>query len=776
MPFQSLRHIFSVEKNVALALITLGFVCTGFPSTQAQELVDQDDTGPVFVPVVPGEPPPQLPVPQVTPEVPAGPVQPPPPFIPTDIPPPGIQSRPMVPDYLDPTPVQPRPQSTPIPIPGAYSRTGFQPSASPTPAPIAAPTPTPTPAPRRSSGSSSSSGSTGSSSRAQSSSSAPASSSAGAGQRSSLSQSQVARLAESAARNRNDKAAEQLGWYYYNRDEFSSASYWFEQALEFNPGASASNYGLALSKFRGGELITAENLARARSSDPKMQTLLGDIYARRATDAFEAGRYRDAVRRFDEAAQYRKLSRNEQLILAWSYRQSNQVEAAADLFESLYRARPDQASAEGLYSSLTKMKDYERLNAINAAIPNGPLDGIYLTYEPQEYYKSGLFRAAYDSEGEKVYPILENITSPTAELGFGYAQKSGQEGESQLSTTVAPYLEVRFFPSNRAAITARIARLTLDSGTLSPGANVGTPPLEFTPYAFEPTTREEGLFTFNMRFEYQDWLTPYFEIGTSPVGGPIDAIPVGKVGLNYRHQNGYLQAEFYSKSIRQSMLSYVGMVDPYTGDTWGRVSETGIAASIFQSIAKDWTVFLGGSVAQLTGQNVQRNEKVAGTIAVAKEMNIEGFEYFTFGPALSYETYQNNQNFFTYGHGGYFSPEYIVQGVLGINVLTTEGQEWIVAGSASAGLQNNEQSSAPYFPNNPDGRTYPGSSSTTGVALIEAEGAYLINPNWLIGGSLAYTVTADYNEGWATIYLRYIFEPRNGLLRTDLGNSASYFR
>jgi hypothetical protein len=471
----------------------------------------------------------------------------------------------------------------------------------------------------------------------------------------------------------------------------------------------------------------------------------------------------------------RPLSRNEQIILAWNYRQSGRVQEAADLFEKLYRQRPDAASAEGLYSSLSRLKDYDRLNALAESI-QGPLAGIYETYDAQNYYKAGLFRASYDVEGEKIYPVLENITSPTAEVTFGYRQKSGQPGESQLTHIVAPAIEFTFYPANRTEITGRIARITLNSGDLNPGANVGTPPLVFTPYSFEPTTSENDLFEFMVGISYQDWLTPYLEIGITPSGGPLPSLPVGRAGLIYRHMQGYVQAEFFSRSIKESILSYVGMVDPYTGNNWGRVTETGFSASIFQSVAPDWTIFLSGSIGQIDGDNVQQNERIAGTVAVAKDLGIEGFEFFTFGPALSYESYANNQNFFTYGHGGYFSPSYIVQGILGVNALTLEGEEWLVAGSASVGIQNNQQSSAPLFPLNPDGRNYEGTSATTGIALIELDGAYLISPNWILGGSLAYTVTADYNEGWASIYLRYTFEPRNGLLRSDLSREASFFR
>ena len=86
-----------------------------------------------------------------------------------------------------------------------------------------------------------------------------------------------------------------------------------------------------------------------------------------------------------------------------------------------------------------------------------------------------------------------------------------------------------------------------------------------------------------------------------------------------------------------------------------------------------------------------------------------------------------------------------------------------------AGFQTNEQASSPYFPLNKDGRNYPSTSSSTGVGLINVTGGYLINPNWMIGGSAGYNVTADYNEGYISIWARYFFDRRNGLVRDDLG-------
>jgi cellulose synthase operon protein C len=139
------------------------------------------------------------------------------------------------------------------------------------------------------------------------------------------------------------------------------------------------------------------------------------------------------------------------------------------------------------------------------------------------------------------------------------------------------------------------------------------------------------------------------------------------------------------------------------------------------------------------------------------------------GPAVSYESFDNNQNFFTFGHGGYFSPQSLLQGLIQVQFLTKEGKRWLAGGSAGAGVQSNEQDSAPFFPLDPDGRNYSSQSSTTGIGLINLTGGYLINPNWMVGGSAGFNVTADYNEGFFNVWVRYYFERRNGLVRDDLG-------
>ncbi len=588
-----------------------------------------------------------------------------------------------------------------------------------------------------------------------------------------LTQDQISRLVGQATDKRSAPLATQVGWAYFNKQEYSSAGVWFNQALEWNAGSGEAAYGLALSKFREGDLSSAEAIANFRvNSYPKMKTLLGDIYSRRGTEAYEQKNYDQSLEFFNRASANRSLSRNEQIIVAWDLYYTKQYEASAQRFQELYRANPDSVSAQGAYAALTKLKQYDKLDGLAKA--GGPIRKMYYTYNAKDYFSANLFIAAADSGGAKVYPILTNVTTPSVAGGVGYRTKSGSEGEGQLAVTTAA-IQGQVFPANKFMLSASLAVLHLDSGDLGLGANVGTVPevVTYTPYNFKPTT-EVDAYDFNIRLEYQDWISWYLEFGMTPINGPLQPRPTGKGGLIWRDTKGYVQGEIYSKSNKESMLSWVGMVDPYTGQKWGRVQETGANLSIFRGVGEDNTIFLKGGYGTINGTNVQSNTHLYGTAAFAHLFDVPGYEYFSVGLAVSYEQFKNNQNHFTFGNGGYFSPQFLVQGLLQAQFLTKEGREWLASGSAGVGVQTNRQDAQPYFPNDDDGREFDQQNSSTGIGLIQLQAGYLIDGNWMIGGSINYNVTADYNEGGLMIWGRYFFERRKGLLRSDLLGFENY--
>jgi len=693
------------------------------PLVESEPAIPQA-TPPLFVPVKPGQPAPTpqaQPVPASTPTL----------FVPSDIPPPAIQATGETIDLIP----EAVPASTPITTLTTLPPLPNSPQAKATPTPPrkkAAPPPSP----------------------------------------SAVSQNQINNWVSQATDKRDAKLATQIGWAYYNRNEFSSAGIWFNQALEWNSQSGDAAYGLALSKFREGDLSSAEAIANYRAgSYPKMKTLQGDIYSRRGTEAYESGNYSESLEYFNKASKSRALSRNERIIVAWDLFYTKQYEASAEHFEKLYRASQDEITAQGLYASLSKLQNYEKLDKLSNQL-GGPLKTVYLTYDARRYYEANMFIASADTGGARIYPALENINTPSVAGGLRFHTKSGSTGEGQLQSVAVP-IQAQVFPANKFILSGYLSYLNLNSGDLPDGAQFGNVPETFTPYSYNANTSED-LWEFAIRLEYQDWISWYITLGSTPLNGPLQSWPVGNAGLIWRDNRGYIQGELYSKSIKESMTSWVGSVDPYTGQKWGRVTETGANLSIFRGLPGDNTIFLKGGIGTINGTNVENNTHIYGTAALSHVWRPAGYEYFTLGVAVSGEAFDNNQNHFTYGNGGYFSPEYLLQGILQAQFLTEEGKNFIAAGSAGAGVQNNRQAASPFFPLDPDGREFDAQESTTPIGLVQLQGAYLIDPNWMIGGSFSYAVTADYNEGSANLWLRYFFEKRKGLFRTDLLGFDNY--
>lgn len=714
----------------------------------------------LFIPVVPGSSPTPAPTPILRPASPVAPTV----FEPADIPAPTIRSTPETVDIFDEeetTFTTTRP-TTPIRPAAAVGPTVIVEDDEEI---VSAPRPTPTPAPKRTYQSTS----TRRTSTATATTPRPVRRETPVNQ--ALTGERLAQAMAKARANRDADLAQQIGWANFNRKDYPSAALWFEQSIAWDTDLGASYYGLALTKFNQGNLSQAEAIAGYRvNSFPKMRTLLGDILVKRATEEYEDKQYARTIDALDRASKFRTLGRNEQIIRGWSYYYLRDYNSSANIFQDLYRIQQDRASAEGLYAALTRLKEFDRLAEVAAMCP-GPLTEILDTYQTNAYEKAGLYYAAYEANPRN-NPALVNIDSPSVAVGFEYAQKSGQSGESKLQTSRTPVIEGRFSPAPRVIVTAKAALLMLQSGSRTNGAFVGTPPLEFTRFQRNVSTGYNDLFEAKVRVEYQDFLTPYIEIGTTPLNADLDPRPVGRVGAEYRYSTGYIKGEFYSQSIRESVLSYVGQEDPYVdGREWGRVQETGGSIELFQGFLTNYTAFFKASYGEITGTNTKRNNHLSLVGSLSYVFKPRGFEYISIGPAVSYERFDNNQNFFTYGHGGYFSPDSIIQGIIEAQFLTKEGRNYLISGSVGAGAQQNKQSDADVLPLDPDGRVYEGTDSTTGIFLARAEAGVLLTPYFMLGTKLSYAVTADYDEGFASIYGRIFFEPRAGLFRSDLGFS-----
>jgi hypothetical protein len=132
--------------------------------------------------------------------------------------------------------------------------------------------------------------------------------------------------------------------------------------------------------------------------------------------------------------------------------------------------------------------------------------------------------------------------------------------------------------------------------------------------------------------------------------------------------------------------------------------------------------------------------------------------------------YDKNLSYFTYGQGGYFSPQqYVILNLpveyMGRNGLFTYDLK------GSIGVQHYRQDASNYFPIT--GNIQPGSSgaaggvysssSKTGVSYsFSATGEYQLAPQLTVGATASLGNAYQYREYLAAVYVRYSFTKQGG--------------
>ena len=196
--------------------------------------------------------------------------------------------------------------------------------------------------------------------------------------------------------------------------------------------------------------------------------------------------------------------------------------------------------------------------------------------------------------------------------------------------------------------------------------------------------------------------------------------------------------------------------------------DAGYTGRGYAMLGDDWGLYGEARQGWDIGNGVETNMHENGTLSLGKGIHVPGFAYLTIGPALMAEHFDRNLSGFTAGQGGYFSPDHMVQGVLAINYLTLEGKKFLLKGSTAAGAQQNHQDIPTLLPLHPDGRTGVPTTNSSVVVSTNVDLIVLVNPNWEIGGYARFDRSASYDDFQGGGFVRYFFEPRNGVFASDM--------
>lgn len=223
------------------------------------------------------------------------------------------------------------------------------------------------------------------------------------------------------------------------------------------------------------------------------------------------------------------------------------------------------------------------------------------------------------------------------------------------------------------------------------------------------------------------------------------------------------------RAVTDSLLSYVGVKDSYSGKSWGQVTKNGGNALLSYDDG-DAGFYFGGGGYSYIGENVASNTALMGSAgAYVRPFHYSDRELKT-GINISWMDFSKNLSNFTYGQGGYFSPQNYISVSFPVDFSQTYDDLSVKVGG-SAGYQSYTQDKSAYFPNNPDYQSLLEDAVTAGYAKeahfsggsksgigynLHAGADYKINKDVTIGGQVGYDTFGDYNESTAQLYFRYM--------------------
>lgn len=267
------------------------------------------------------------------------------------------------------------------------------------------------------------------------------------------------------------------------------------------------------------------------------------------------------------------------------------------------------------------------------------------------------------------------------------------------------------------------------------------------------------------------------DIGVSPMGF-LYSTAVGGVSIEREFSgtsNLRYGASLSRRSVTDSLTSFAGSKDARTGLEWGGVTANGGRAELSYDDG-DMGAYGYGALHSLRGNNVKSNTRAELGSGIYWYLYNDDNRIMTAGLSVNGVSYENNQGNFTFGSGGYFSPQQFYSVAIPFS-WSQSGERWSYKLLGSVGVQHIKQDSVAYYPNDDDmqqsleqisavagsfGLSVPTNfegSSDTGIGYsLSGAAEYQMGKSLFFGGHMGVDNAQDYRQWNGGLYLRYMLE------------------
>ncbi|MEG3109301.1 cellulose synthase subunit BcsC-related outer membrane protein [Pantoea sp. T14] len=379
--------------------------------------------------------------------------------------------------------------------------------------------------------------------------------------------------------------------------------------------------------------------------------------------------------------------------------------------------------------------------------------------------------------------MMDDLQEKTGTWAQGTVQVRGRDGESGLSKlteakapltfSTVPFGESRFdFTLTPVSLTAGSAsgdawrRFGTNAITQGNVVAAGGATVTDQPSATTDSQTASGV-ELNLALKGDSYKV---DLGSTPLGQDLSTL-VGGVQWSPKLTDFLtLILTGERRAMTDSLLSYVGLEDKTSGKKWGRVTKNGGNALLSYDNG-DAGFYVGAGGYSYIGENVASNTSMQATAgAYVRPYHYDDRE-LKVGMSLSWMDFSKNLSYFSYGQGGYFSPQNYASVSFPVD-FSRKFDDLKVNVGGSVGYQSYSQDKSAYFPDDPNLQSQMEALAASGSAKsafysgdskngigynLHAGADYKINKDVTIGGQLGYDTFGDYNESTAQLNVRYMF-------------------
>ena len=303
-----------------------------------------------------------------------------------------------------------------------------------------------------------------------------------------------------------------------------------------------------------------------------------------------------------------------------------------------------------------------------------------------------------------------------------------------------------------------------------------------------PTQKVDGT-AFALGWQDSRW---GFDLGRTPSSFPVSNWTGGVNVLGDLGDLGW-RLTVSRRPMANSLLSLAGATDPRTGIVWGGVVSTGATLSLSWDKGLADGVWANIGYHKLTGTNVADNTRFRAMAGYYRRIINTPNELLTVGVNAMYWSYAQNLGNFTFGQGGYYSPQMyasiglpvgyarrwddwalMLQGSVSVSVASTNDQTYYplmgaMPGPVNALLNQGATPASLLTSNTSTGGTSTGFGYTLRGALERRVGNH-----WVLGAAFDLQRGQDFMPSRFMVYLRYFFKPWAGDLQLQPGGLTPY--